>query len=44
MALAAAIIGWVTHTLTWVVILVFAPGQTLIFLGEIGIHRQGSRA
>jgi len=32
LALAAAIIGWVTHTLTWVLILIFAAGALAYFL------------
>ncbi len=32
LALAAAIAGWVTHRLTWVVILVFAAGAFAYFL------------
>src|SRR6266516_2892856 len=32
LALAAAIVGWVTHTLTWVLILIFAAGALGYFL------------
>ena len=32
LTLAAAIFGWVTHTLTWVLILIFAAGALAYFL------------